>query len=157
VTYPTGPTASLGCLQEVVTLLNPEPDESSRYPYFMFLLVLSSNIRMILLLLDSPVKCCIYLSPSLFVVWPFSLFLSPLHSITIIIYFHMNIAYGQIQSLEAVSWTALVVHLNSSGPKRTNSSSWSNPTVRLARLLNTNSNYLLWAGNRPAFELTLYS
>jgi hypothetical protein len=47
--------------------------------------------------------------------------------------------------------------LNSSGTNWTNSSSCSNKTARLALLLNSNSNCLLWAGTRPASELPLSS
>jgi hypothetical protein len=47
--------------------------------------------------------------------------------------------------------------LNPSETNWTNSSSWSNQTARLARLLNSNSNCLHWTGTRPAFELPLDS
>jgi hypothetical protein len=65
--------------------------------------------------------------------------------------------HDRLQSLGTVSSTVLVVNFHSSGTKWTNSSSWSNPTTRLARLLNSNSNCLHWGGAGPAFELPLNS
>jgi hypothetical protein len=47
--------------------------------------------------------------------------------------------------------------LNSSGTNWTNSSSWCNQTARLIRILNSTSNYLLWAGTQSVFELPLDS
>jgi hypothetical protein len=87
-------------------------------------------------------------------------------------FIHFEYNHDKLQSLGTVPSTAQVVHLDqllqqlllstgsSSNPTRINwinSSSWSNQTARLTRLLNSSSNCLLWAGTRPAFELSLDS
>jgi hypothetical protein len=73
-------------------------------------------------------------------------------------FIRLDYNHDKLQSHETVSSTALIstdIKLESSSG--TNSSSWYNQRAKLARLLISNSNCLLWPGTRPALEMPLDS